>query len=329
MPDRQNAPPMLREISRKAAAAFRHKKIMLSAAAAVLCGLCASGCAGIVSIPAQSGAVSRAAVWDAPYAPGTGSRTMRVVSLTPSLTETICELGGLELLVGVTDNDHYPAGVEKIPSVGDMHPNLELIAALAPDLLIYDEGLIPAGFQGRLEALGVKRLALHQNSLPEIRANMITLGEKLDLKSGAADAVERFDGRLEKISRGRQSLKKRPAVLMAIWCEPLTLCGNGSFVDSLLLLAGGRNCCADIPGEYPRVSMEEIVRRDPDMIAAACDYVPAEIEKRPDWGSLRAVKKKRFYQLPPDLICRPAPRCLEGAELLQSYCRESIQDGVR
>ena len=268
----------------------------------------------------------RATLWEAPYAPGTGSRLMRVVSLTPALTETVCDLGAGDCLVGVTDNDDYPEFVKKLPSVGDMYPNLELIAAAAPDLLVYDPQLLPAGVQSRFKALkNTQKLPLHLANLEDLRQILPVLGQALQRKEAADKLAVRLEDKIERLEKASSAWQRKPRVFLAIWPNPIVTVGKTSYIDGLITWAGGRNCYGELNNDYPTVSLEDLVRQNPDLVIMSCSGM-STWEKSPGWKSLPAVMNKRVYFIPAGLLHRPTMRCLEGTELMQRYCWEVAKD---
>ena len=276
--------------------------------------LSAVGCGG-------AGTQSRPFYNQAPFAAGTGERSLRVISLSPAVTETVCALRAGDMLVGVTDNDDYPEFVKKIPSVGDMNPNLEIIAALEPDVVLYDEGLLSAELQSRLRELRFRCVPVKQASLPDVRRNLLYIAEALGVPERGRGAAAEFDRRMERIRLKRKELEgERLRMLLVIWPAPLTTASSRSFVGELMALAGAQSCYGEAElQDYPVVSMEDVLRRDPDLIVTGMDS-PFEVSSARGWSALRAVRSGCVYSIPGSLIFRPAPRCLEGVEKMQEYC---------
>lgn len=267
----------------------------------------------------QDTASGRASLWDDRFKPEGKTRRQRVVSLTPSLTETICALGAEEYLVGVTDNDDYPPLVSSLPSVGDMYPNLELIAAAAPDLIVYDETLLPPGVAGRLTKLKGRRLPLRLNSLEDLAKVLNTLGQALDKRQEAAALNRQLSEFLSSCQKRNARSLVRPSVFLVIWPCPIMTVGETSYINNLITLAGGRNCYADLKAPYPTISMEDLLRRNPDLIIMNCEGAP-DITKMAGWSSLKAVQAGRVYHVPASLLHRSTMRSLHGVELLRHYC---------
>ena len=266
----------------------------------------------------------RASLWDEEFKPEGKWRCKRVVSLTPSLTETICTLGAEEYLVGVTDNDDYPPVVKQLPSVGDMYPNLELIAAAAPDLIVYDETLLPSGVANRLTKLKGNLLPLRLNSLEDLAEVLPKLGEALGKQKEAAALSCQLADFLAACQKRNERMKDRPTVFLTIWPNPIMTVGSSSYIDNLITLAGGKNCYADLKIAYPIVSLEDLLQREPDIIIMNCEGAP-DINKLPGWSSLRAVRLGHVYHIPSSLLHRSTMRSLQGIELLHQYCEVSCE----
>lgn len=263
--------------------------------------------------------VARASLWDEDFKPEGKQRHKRVVSLTPSLTETICALGAEEYLVGVTDNDDYPPSVKQLPSVGDMYPNLELIAAAAPDLIVYDEDFLPSGVTNRLAKLKGRKLPLHLSNLEDLAEVLTVLGQALDKQKEAIALKQQLADFLAFCRKKNERTSKQPVVFLAIWPNPIMTVGSSSPINSFITLAGGKNCYVDLKTAYPVVSLEDLLRRNPDIIIMNCEGAP-DIKTMPGWSSLRAVRRGSVYYVPSSLLHRSTMRSLQGIEMLRRYC---------
>ncbi|MGM9998730.1 MAG: ABC transporter substrate-binding protein [Candidatus Bruticola sp.] len=274
------------------------------------------------------GEAARASLWDEEFSPLGRRRSLRTVSLTPSLTETICNLGAEDLLVGVTDNDDYPPSVKRIPSVGDMYPNFELIAAAAPDLIVYDDRFLPAGAAERLNKMKAERLRLQLDSLDDLAAALPVLGCALGREKEAAVLSEQLATFRSMCSERNKEKTHRPKVFLAIWPAPIMTVGSSSFINDLINMAGGNNCYIDLSASYPTVSIEDLLRRDPDIVIMNCEGAP-DLKLLPGWDSLRAVRSGRVHHVPSSLLHRATMRSLQGVELLHRYFEEDYDAKVR
>ena len=260
-----------------------------------LTALLLAGCAPNSSPPSQS---------DQP--------PQRIVSLVPSLTELLFALGAGPTVVGVTDNDDFPAEVEQLPTVGDMNINYEKVVALAPDLVLLDPGFNTQ--QSRLESLHIPCRALATADLDRLPAQVLELGRIVGKRQRARQLVEEFETEVAEI---RERSKARPpkTVFIEIWASPLMTAGGGSFVDQLVTLAGGQNVFAELDG-YPTVSNEDLLVKDPDVIILTT-LDPEEAARLPGWSNLRAVRQQKVVRVDSDPLVRPTLRAPSAARRLQ------------
>ena len=250
----------------------------------------------------------------------------RVVSLVPSMTETIVALGERSRLVARTDYD-LARDLASLPSVGGtIDPSLERILALRPDLVLVwqDSGLPPV--KTRLEALGVRTEPVATSSLGDFRRSLARLGELLEVPERAARLVRAIHDSLDAVEAW---VAQRPPVRVfyMVWPNPLVTTGAGTYVDSLITLAGGVNIFADAPTAWPTVTFEELLRRDPDVIVwprrlDAGDTAAQALRSRPGWRRLRAIRGGRLVSVDVDLFNRPGPRVALAARTLARALHE-------
>ncbi len=252
------------------------------------------------------------------------TKRLRVVSLTPSLTETIFKLGGQDKLVGRSSACNYPPAAKKIPICGDYKgPALEKLVQLKPDIVI-SSMLKDKGVIDNIERLGIKFYSLPATTLSDYPLTVKKLGEILNLKQAAAVEIARFTSKLKafRIISQKIPLAKRPTVLLLVYDRPLMSAGKKSFINELITIAGGRNIAGDIDRSYFNCSMEWVMKNQPQVIVmpdSSLEKVTA-ICQRPGWRILDAVRNKRiYYQKHNDIIYRLGPRVLEGIAALQKY----------
>ncbi len=251
-----------------------------------------------------------------------GERTSppeRIVSLIPSATETIVALGAADRLVARTSFDVDPV-LASLPSVGDgLTPSLELLTTLQPDLIVAWPDNTSRSVIGRLEALGARIYTPQVQTLAELHRATEELGSLLGLDDNADSLNAAIAADLESV-RVAVAGGERPSVFYVVWYEPPTTAGSGTYIDELIQIAGGRNVFADAPGLWPQVSMEEIVRRQPDIVLISQtedDLIDIEsLERAAGWRELRAVRDGRAIQVDADLYNRPGPRVGEAARRL-------------
>lgn len=242
----------------------------------------------------------------------------RIVSMMPSVTEWVVAIGAVDRLVARTDYDDHPA-VAGLPSVGGgLTPSVEWLAARRPDLVVAWPDAPSRTLVARLEALGIPVYTAPSETIGQGLATARDLGTLTGLDSAAAVAVAEVEAGLDSTATA-VAAHDRPAVLFLIGLDPLMAAGPGTFVDQLLDRAGGRNVLADLDILWPQLSLEEVVRRAPDIVvvAAAGQADPlGALAGRPGWRNVPAVANGRVHAVDPDLVNRPGPRMDEAAATL-------------
>lgn len=243
----------------------------------------------------------------------------RIVSLIPALTEVLFAIGAGDRIVGRTRFDHHPPEVLTVRSVGDgIRPNLELVLSREPDLVVLFAGRDNLGVAAQLRRLGLVTLAVNHNSLVDLERNLRRLGRVTGCQEGAQRLLDDIRHGLEEVRQATASLPRR-RVYYDLWSSPTITVGQGSYLDSLLTLAGGRNVFGDLRGSSPQVSLEAIVAVDPDVILWAVDSAAAVLSppgERPGWRVLRAVRLGRVRAVNSGLVSRLGPRIAEATAVL-------------
>ena len=271
---------------------------------------------------ALSGGPSAEAVRGQPDVPA------RIVSTSPSITETLFALGLGDRVVGVSAQCRFPAGVTTLPQIGSvMTPDAELIAALRPDLVvIHDE---PTGLGRRLDALGVSSVVVRPDTLEGVFAAIRRVAAAAGVTARGDALVAGLRARLDAV-RQAAATGAAPRVLFIMSRQPdrlvdLVGVGAGSYAHEVLEIAGGRNVLA-IDGQpaYPRISMETALRLDPDVIVDTVNMGETELARRrrqrtsetlwATYPTLTAVRTGRIHVATPDAVFIPGPRVAEAAE---------------
>ena len=231
----------------------------------------------------------------------------RVISMVPAQTEIVAILAGPQALVARTAWDTDPR-LAHLPSIGNaLTPSVEWIAARRPDLVIAWPDAQSRDVVQRLDAIGVPVYASSVESVAEIRSMIQRLGLLVGQRARADSLLRVIDDSLNAV---RTSVSGLPVqrVLYLLSSDPPMIAGPGTFVDDLITIAGGTNVFADMRQLWPQVSLEEIVRRQPDVIIrpsdAALDDPLAGLRGRPAWRDLRAVQEGRVHAVDPDLYNR-------------------------
>ena len=238
----------------------------------------------------------------------------RIVSLLPSLTETVCELGRCQRLVGVDRYSNFPAGVQKLPRVGGgLDPNIEMIVALKPDVVL----MATSSRAGeRLQALGLKVVAMEPRSHADVQRVMLKLGQLLEVPD--ADRIWRaIDAGVSAAAQSLPAGVRGTRVYFEVNQGPYAA-GESSFIGETLTRLGVKNIVPAKLGPFPKLNPEYIVRANPDLIMVGQRSADG-LQARPGWQSIRALREQRLCIFPPDeadMLVRPGPRMAEGARLM-------------
>lgn len=238
----------------------------------------------------------------------------RVVSLAPSLTESLFAIGAGGDVVGRTIYCNYPAEALSVPTVGGMtNPGIESIVARRPDLIVVSmEGNTPDDFR-RLTSLGIPLYVSNPRTLEDIYRSLDRLGVLTGRGEQAGHLVDSLRRREREL---RAMARPRPlSALVLVSLQPLMAAGGNTLLNELLTLAGARNPAASLPGHYPAISREVVVANPPDVLFVTSD-LPSDTGSLtslfPEWKRLRAVREGRVYSLDADIVSRPGPRSLEA-----------------
>ena len=253
----------------------------------------------------------------------------RVISLAPSLTEMVFDLGAGHRLVGRTARCNLPPEALKIPEIGAyMSPDLERIMALRPDLVLSPETGIRMELVDRLTEIGIPALVDNSNTLDDIVHSIHRLGTILGSESDAKTVIRKFQQRRQAV-RQRVEHVSKPLILFAVGIRPLVLAGGKSFIGSLIREAGGVNVAEEAAVPHPKFSMEEVAKRDPEIIIVLNKECRGD-ECFNEWRrhkDLSAVRTNQIYELDADLVARPSPRIIDALEQLAAIFHPKIFDG--
>jgi len=242
----------------------------------------------------------------------------RIVSLLPSLTESLCALGGCERLVGVDRYSNWPAHVKTLPVVGGgLDPNIESIVALKPDLVLVS---MASRAIARMEALGLKVVALEPRTHEEARTVMQKMGQLLALPpaQGADRVWAGIEADLNKAAAGVPEAMRGQRVYFEASRGPYAA-GEKSFIGQTLTRLHLRNVIDARQGPFPRLNPEYVVKLDPDILMAGERAWKTGVPEYPGWAQMRAVKQGAICAFTPeqsDILVRPGPRMAEGAQII-------------
>ena len=239
----------------------------------------------------------------------------RIVSLLPSLTESVCALGGCARLVGTDRFSNSPAAVIALPKLGGLEDaQIERIAALKPDLVLAASS---ARVTDRLEALGFKVLVLESRDHADVRRSLTVLAQLLGAPDEAEQVWRRIERELNHAARRVPTQLRGQRVYFEIDATPFAA-GASSFIGETLSRLGMRNAIPAELGPFPKLNPEYVLRIQPDIVMAVDRSLP-DMRLRPGWAALRALQQRRtcgFDGAHYELLVRPGPRMGEAAGAL-------------
>jgi iron complex transport system substrate-binding protein len=264
---------------------------------------------------------------DEGYTTNLPSASQRIISLAPSNTQIVFALGEGNKVVGVTDYDHYPYDFSAWIAAGNMTsvggfstPNKETIASLNPDLIlattINDPDVVT------LRNLGYNVLVLNPNDVNGVFHDISLVGKATGAEQNATTLINSINDQInaiaDKIAAANES---KPLVYYEVWTPPLMSAGSTSFINDVIVKAGGQNIFENESQQYPSVSSETVVQKNPDVILLPTDMANvgeepfygsvAAVKDRPGWGSISAVQNNRVVVVDGDLFAEAGPRIAE------------------
>lgn len=251
----------------------------------------------------------------------------RIVSLLPSLTETVCELGQCARLVGVDRYSNYPSSVQALPELGGgLDPNIEAIVALRPDVVLMATSSRAAD---RLQSLGLQVVALEPRTHADVQRVMLKLGVLLGV-SDAQRVWRAIDAGVSAASQSLPASVRGTRVYFEVNPGPYGA-GASSFIGETLTRLGVDNIVPSELGPFPKLNPEFIVRANPDLIMVGQRSADG-LMQRPGWGSMRALKEQRlcvFSTEQANVLVRPGPRMAEAARLMAQCLSDKAPGALR
>lgn len=242
----------------------------------------------------------------------------RIVTLLPSLAESVCALGACERIVGVDRYTTWPAALERLPRVGGgLDPQIEAIVALRPDVVLIS---VASRAVQRLEALGLKVIALEPRTHAEVLGVLRTLSSMLALPpgQGAEPIWAQIQQGLTEAAQAMPAQARGKRVYFDASRGPIAA-GENSFIGETLTRLGLVNIVPAALGPFPRLSPEFVVRADPDLLMGGKRSLGETGVPYPGWSAMRAVQADRicrFAGAESDLLIRPGPRLAEAAKAM-------------
>ncbi len=242
----------------------------------------------------------------------------RIVSLAPSHTETLYALGLGDQVVGVTEFCNYPPEVADKPKVGGFaNIDLEMVVGLEPNLVLATS-LHVAEAVPALQERGVTVFVTDPQTVAETLETILTIGKVTGREEAAETLVAQMQERIDAVQATIKDAP-RPGVFWELGPELFTA-GPGSFVNDLIVMAGGENVAANADSPWPQLTIETIILKDPDVIVLAdhnYGQTAQMVTERPGWEDINALKEGNVVEITDDdIVSRPGPRIVEGLEFL-------------
>lgn len=246
----------------------------------------------------------------------------RIVSLLPSLTESVCALGKCGALVGVDRFSNWPKSIQELPKLGGMGDmNIEQIVRLKPDVVLLEKA---SPVIARLNELGIKTVALDVKSMDDEKRAL----QKLDAMLGTSESARVWNQIEKEIMRANKQLSaKNDNIRVYFEVNPAPFAaGNTSFIGEILTQLNVVNIIPKALGPFPKINPEFVVQAKPDVILLTESTV-TDIQRRPGWNSIPAVSNNRicaFTGIQNDVLVRPGPRMGEAALIISQCIQEKM-----
>lgn len=257
--------------------------------------------------------------------PAQATPPQRIVSLAPNLTEILFDLGLGDRVAGVTRFCDWPPAAGKKPQVGGYtNPSLEAIVALRPDLVVMTDEGTPREIHDRLVRLGIPVYVFRAKRLAQLPQALREIGPAVGAEAAAEKRAAAIEDALRRFS-SRAGARKGDirTALFVIQPEPLMVAGPGTVIDDALSVLGVRNIAAGTNSPYPKLSVEEVFRRSPDVIfigRGSMTSAGSKLLRR--WKALPAVRNGRVHVVG-ETLYRLSPRLLEGMEEMANLLERS------
>jgi iron complex transport system substrate-binding protein len=237
----------------------------------------------------------------------------RIVSLLPSLTETVCALQACGRLVGTDRHSNWPDAVQALPKLGGLEDaQIERIVALKPDLVLV---ALSTRATERLETLGLRVLALEPRNWADTRRAITVLAQALGTPSAGTALLARTEQRIDAAAARVPAALRGRTVYFEVAATPYAA-GESSFIGELLARLGLGNVVPAAMGPFPQLNPEFVLRAQPGLVMATARAI-AEMPARPGWGRLQALQQRQTCGFAPgehDTLVRPGPRLADAAE---------------
>lgn len=241
-----------------------------------------------------------------------GAPPQRIVSLNPSTTEVLFAIGAGARVVGRTTWDRWPDSARLVPDLGSaLPPNVEAVLAAHPTLVLLYAGEDTRSAARALRRAGVPTLTLRTDRVADFVRTTRMLARATGDTLRARLVVDSVSATLERVRRATAG-RARVTAFWKVWDRPLMTIGRGSFLSELVTIAGGTNLYDDLPSPSPTVTIEDVARRNPDVIFVTAG-TEAALRSAAPWQAVRAVREHHFVAVDESLVGRPGVRLGEAA----------------
>jgi iron complex transport system substrate-binding protein len=255
-----------------------------------------------------------------------------IVTLGPSILESLFAIGAGGQIVGRDEFSTYPGEALSIPNVGSLFGGLpaEAILALEPDLVIAPEIISQEQVQA-LEDLGLKVFwQANPQDFPGLYANLMELAQLTGREAEAEALVNSLDERVKAVETKIATVDQKPTVFYELDAtdpeNPYTI-GAGTFIDTIISMAGGINIGAVLEGDFAQISSEEILRQNPAVVLLAdapYGITPESVAARAGWETVAAIQNDQVYPFDPFLVSVPGPRLVDGLEAMSALLHPEL-----
>lgn len=247
----------------------------------------------------------------------------RIIALYGAFNEILAAMGLEERIVGRTKADFLPRSIVSKPSIGThMRPNIEVILALKPDLIIQSAGRKEGAVMvDQLRKEGLCVAVFNSNSFEALFSVIRRLGILTGEESAAEKLTHSIGQRLSAVETRLRGIESRPSVFFEVRHTNLLAAGRGSIVHEIIEKAGGRNCI-DLHKKMVRIGMETLIETNPEVYLVQkgpMNQNPSLPSERDHFRLLDAVKKKRILMVDEQIYSRPGPRSVEAVESLAAF----------
>jgi len=252
-----------------------------------------------------------------------GGAAKRIVSLSPTTTEILFAIGAGSRLVGRSQYDNFPDAARAVPNLGlALRPNVEAVLGATPDLVILYASDDNRAAANRLRAAGVPTVAFRIDSIEQFERDTRLIGRLTGDSAAAAAIVDSVSATLERVRAATAGLP-RPSVFIPSWDTPVIAIGGGSFITQLLHIAGARNIYDSVAAPSVAVTLEDVVRRNPDVVLASPVALP-RMRSSESWRAIAAVREGRLFAYDTVLVWRPSVQLGAAARSLAMLLHPTV-----